>query len=109
MTTGLSRKESLLLESENILMKVKIQNLEYELETERIRSRHFEGLSQIALAELKKARWINDVSKSTRVHKLVTDFQNEMKEFEELKHRLNVQAIKLYNIVNLLSEILNYD
>ena len=52
-------------------MKLKIQQLEFELETEKIRSRHFEGLSQIALLELQKGSWATCSEKRKRLLKAV--------------------------------------
>jgi hypothetical protein len=103
---GLNEKQSMLIESENLLMKLKIQKLEFELESEKIRSRHFEGLSQIALCEIKKAQWINAIDKGSRLEKLVHEFQFELRKFESVKGEMIAQVCKLENIVCAINAIL---
>jgi hypothetical protein len=63
----LNDNRGLLLESENMFMKFRIQQLEFELETEKIRSRHFEGLSEIAMLELKRGNWVKSCLKRRKV------------------------------------------
>ena len=56
-------------------MKMKIQQLEFELESEKLRSRHFEGMSQIALIELQKSNWVNSIDKRNRLVKVIDEVQ----------------------------------
>jgi hypothetical protein len=102
----LNERQSMLLESENLYMKLKIQKLEFELESEKIRSRHFEGLSQIALCEIKKAQWINAIDRSSRLEKLIQEFQMELRKFESVKGEMISQVCKLENIVCAVNAIL---
>ena len=101
-------ERALLIESENLLMKMKIEKLEFELESEKIRSRHFEGISLIAMTELEKeiakGNRLND--KSFRLSKLFHDFEIEMKHIEDVKVKMVNSIDKLSNIVRSMNVIL---
>ena len=102
----LSFNRFMLLESENLYMKMKIKELEFELESEKIKSRHFEGISAISLIELSKGNWVNSIDRRDRICKIVTDFQNEIKQFEVAKSSLVHSVSKLENFVCSLNAIL---
>ena len=87
-------------------MKIKIRELEFAFESEKIKSRHFEGISAIALIELCKGNWVNSIDKRNRICKIVTDFWNEMTHFEMAKSSLVNSVSKLENIVCSLNAIL---
>ena len=97
-------ERALLIESENLFMKMKIEKLEFELESEKIRSRHFEGISLIAMTELQKGNRLND--KSFRLSKLLHDFEIEMKHIEDVKVKMVNSIDKLSNIVRSMNVIL---
>ena len=87
-------------------MKMKIQQLEFDLESEKIRSRHFEGLSQIALFELQKGNWVNAIDRRNRVANLVSDFTSQMKKFGFVKTELVNCINTLENLVCSMNAIL---
>ncbi len=80
-------------------MKLRIQQLEFELESEKSRSRHFEGLSQIALLELKQGLGrVNDKKKR------VTD---GLIEVEGVKVELLKCVHQLKNVIDSLKNVLH--
>ena len=86
----------MLLKSENLFMKMKIDQLEFDLESERIRSRHFEGMSHIAMIELQ----------SSRIVELLGELQVEMKQFEVVKADISNCVNKIEAIVGSIHSIL---
>jgi hypothetical protein len=76
-------------------MKLRIQQLEFDLETEKIRSRHFEGLSEIAMLELKRGHWVNS---SVRRKKLCDAFG----QVDGIRLEISNSLQKLENIVSLV-------
>ena len=100
----LSGEQAILLESENLLMKMKIEKLEFELETEKIRSRHFEGISQIAMMELQKENRFS--VKSNRLFQLIHNFEIEMRLLEDAKVELVNRFNKLRDIASSMNSIL---
>ncbi len=98
LCSDLSKEKALLLESENMFMKLRIQQLEFELETEKIRSRHFEGLSQIALLELKRGNWVNSNERGRR-------FSKAFLEVKELKLDLSKCVQKLEEVVSSVNNL----
>ena len=100
----LSGERSMLLESENLLMKMKIEKLEFDLETKRIRSRHFEGISQIAMMELQRGnRFTNS---SNNLSKLFSNFEIEMRHLEDAKAEMVNRVRNLREIVSSMNSIL---
>ena len=100
---SLSGEKALLLESEHLFMKLKVQKLEFELETEKIRCRHFEGLSQIAMMELQKGNWVD---KNRRLSNLLVQFQAGMKQFEVVKSEMDNSVSMLKNLACSINAIL---
>jgi len=56
-------------------MKLKIEQLQFELEAEKKRSRHYEGLSEIALLELKKGFLVNRDDKKRQILNALSDVE----------------------------------
>ncbi len=83
-----SGEKVLLLESENLYMKLKIQQLEFELESERIRSRHFEGLAEIAMLELKRGNWVNSNGRGKKFCKAFSDVKGVKVELSNCVQKL---------------------
>ena len=96
----------MLLKSENLFMKMKIDQLEFDLESERIRSRHFEGMSHIAMIELQKGTRVTYNSKSSRIVELLGELQVEMKQFEVVKADISNCVNKIEAIVGSIHSIL---
>jgi hypothetical protein len=94
-----SDNHALLLQSENLYMKLKIEKLKLELESEKIRSRHFEGLSQIALLELKRGILVNS---DVRRNQVLT----ALSEIEKLKVGLIDSVRKLDEFVSVFQNAL---
>lgn len=80
-------------------MKMKIQKLEFDLESAQMRSRYFEGMSKVALIELGKVHWVNSSDKRNRLLKVV-------EEVEDVKLNLVNIAQKLDNFVCSIKNIL---
>ncbi len=95
----MSDNHALLLQSENLYMKLKIEKLKLELESEKIRSRHFEGLSQIALLELKRGILVNS---DVRRNQVLT----ALSEIEKLKVGLIDSVRKLDEFVSVFQNAL---
>ena len=102
----MSGERAMLLESENLLMKMKIQKLEFDLESEKIRCRHFEGISTISLMELQKGNWVNAADRSNRLSKLMGDLQSEMRQFEAVRTDMVIRFCKLESIISSINSIL---
>ena len=102
----LSGEKAVLLESENLFMKLKLQKLEFELESEKIKCRHFEGLSQIAMMELQSGNWVNSMDKSRKLGNLLVQFQAGMKQFELAKAEMVNCVSKLENLICSINTIL---
>jgi hypothetical protein len=102
----LSGMEALLLQSENLYLKMKIQQLEIDLENEKRRSSHFDGVSKIALYELQKGNWIKCVNRRERIGKVVRDFECEMKNFDVFHKNMMDCANKLHNLIRSLNALL---
>ena len=103
---NLSGGKAILLQSENLYMGLKIKQLEFDLESEKIRSRHFEGLSQIVLLELQKGNWVNSIDRRNRVTTLVAEFQREIEHFEGIKTEMVNCVRKLENLISSINTIL---
>ena len=86
---------------------MKIDKLEHDLETQKIRSRHFEGISKIAMIELQKGSWVNAIEKSRKVSNLLVDFQSELKHFEAVKADMVNCVSNLDKIVCSINAIFN--
>ena len=102
----LSGEKAVLLESENLFMKLKLQKLEFELESEKIKCRHFEGLSQIAMMELQSGNWVNSIDKSRKLGNLLVQFQAGMKQFELAMAEMVNCVSKLENLICSINTIL---
>ena len=88
---NLSGDSALLLQSENLYMKMKIRELEFDLECAQRKSRYFEGVSKIALFELEKGNWVNSSNKRNRLLKVLEE----------------VEDVKL-NLVNIIQKLDNF-
>ena len=95
----MSVEEAILLQSENLYMRLKIEQLQFELECEQKRSRHFEGISQIALLELRNGSWANGREKRERISKA-------LKEIEMIKIEMGNSVSKIEKLVIFLREAL---
>ena len=89
-------EQAMLLQSENLYMKMKIEQLETELHCEKIRSRHFEGLSQIAMLELRRGHWANSSEKRKQVSNVLDEVNNIKSEI----------VSKLENCITTMNNIL---
>ena len=87
-------------------MQMKIKQLEFDLESEKIRSRHFEGLSQIVLLELQKGNWVNSIDRRNRVANLVAEFNSQIKKSGFVKSELVNCINKLENLVCSMNALL---
>ena len=90
--------QAMLLQSENMYMKMKIEQLETELHCEKIRSRHFEGLSQIAMLELRSGHWVNSSEKRKQVFNVLDEVKNIRSEI----------VSKLDNCITTMNNILDW-
>ncbi len=102
----LSGTEAMLLQSENLLMKMRIQQLEFDLETEKRRSVYFDGISKIALLELEKGNWVKCVQRRERVSELVREFQCQVKHFQVFKTQMNSCVSRMESLVCSLNALL---
>ena len=72
-------------------MKMKIRELEFDLECAQRKSRYFEGVSKIALFELEKGNWVNSSNKRNQLLKVLEE----------------VEDVKL-NLVNIIQKLDNF-
>ena len=107
LQSKLSVEETMLLESENMYMKMRIKQLEFDLESEKIRSRHFEGISHIAMLELHKGNWSNSLERRDRLCKLVSDSHKELEKFVTVKSEMVNCVNNLDNLIRSLNTILH--
>ena len=80
-------------------MKLKIQQLEFELESEKIKTRHYEGMSQIALLELQKVSWVNSNDKKNRLIKVVGELGEVKKDLVSCGQKLDNFVCSIKNIL----------
>ena len=83
---------------------MKVEKLEFELESEKIRSRHFEGISQIAMMDLQRGNRFSD--RSNRLFQLVLNFETEMRLLEDAKIEMVNWVNKLRDIASSMNSIL---
>jgi hypothetical protein len=95
-----SGERAVLLESENLFMKLRIQQLEFELETEKIRSRHFEGISEIAMLELKRGNWVSSNAKRNKVVDTLVQIEWIKKEMLNSLQKLEAAVDSVKNVLN---------
>ena len=88
-------------------MKMRIQQLEFDLETEKIRSRHFEGISHIAMLELQKGNWSKSVDRRNRICNLVSETRKEFEKFVTIKSEMVNCVTNLDNFIQSLNNILH--
>ena len=94
------------VEMENRQLKEKVQKLSYELETQKGLTTHYEGIANIMSAEMKKTRWIEGLSRSERVHALLSEFNSEMRGFLSDKQQILQRFGRIENIYHSIVAIL---
>lgn len=91
---------------ENKALKEKLKNLELELATQKSLSHHFEGISCIAMAEMKKLKSVELLGKSDRLSSLFAQFNNEMRGFLADKQHLLQRFGRIENLYHCIVGIL---
>lgn len=81
-------------------MKLKIEQLQFELEAEKKRSRHYEGLSEIALLELKKGFLVNRDDKKRQILNALSDVEKVKRDLINCVSRLD-NAVAVFKKVML--------
>ena len=92
--------------AENVALKFKLQQVEFELENQKKLTRHFEGMSVIMTAEFKKARWSESRDQSVKLSAYFRQFNSEMKGFMLEKQKLMQRLSKIEQIVSSINVIL---
>ncbi len=82
------------------------RQLMVELETQKSISRHFEGIANIVMAEMEKAKWVLAKDKGERLSALLVQFNNEMKGFVSEKHQLMSRFLRIEHLAHSISAIL---
>ena len=91
---------------ENKRLKEKMKSLEFELETQKNLTMHYEGIAYIMSAELKKVQRVEAMSKSVRLGELFVLFDKEMKDFLTEKQQLFVRFSRIESLYNSIVAIL---
>ncbi len=93
-------------EAENVALKLKLKQLEIELENQKRLTRHFEGMSAILSAEFQKAKWVEIRERSAELGSYFRDFNNELKSFFVEKRKLMERLARIEGIISCINVLL---
>ena len=91
---------------ENKVLKEKMHQLEIELAEQKRMTHHFEGLSHIMMAEMKKVHSVESLSKNERLNSLFLQFNNEMRGFLVDKQQMLQRFGRIENVYHSIVAIL---